>query len=187
MDTPEKRKADALTSVRGFAFHIQDAIHHTPAEAVSRNRIVDRCARLLRQHSVGGHGCSHTVPTPSLSLFGSHDPLRVCLRLPVHVNLQPRWHLLAVAACFAPLPSVAFRRRAACPRIQVAEAQHRVRAGLHHAGRRCAAPHDPCPGPGRLHFARGADCLPSCMPCVACPVLHDVCPLADPVNCEVYR
>ena len=44
METPEKRKADALASVSGFAFHIQDAIRNTPAEAVSRSRIVDRCA-----------------------------------------------------------------------------------------------------------------------------------------------
>ena len=44
METPEKKKADALASVSGFAFHIQDAIRNTPAEAVSRSRIVDRCA-----------------------------------------------------------------------------------------------------------------------------------------------
>ncbi len=43
MDTPEKKKADALKSVSGFAFHIQDAIRNTHAEAVSRSRIVDRC------------------------------------------------------------------------------------------------------------------------------------------------
>lgn len=42
METPEKRKADALASVSGFAFHIQDAIRNTPAENVSRSRIVDR-------------------------------------------------------------------------------------------------------------------------------------------------
>ena len=44
METPEKRKADALASVSGFAFHIQDAIRNTPAAAVSRSRIVDRYA-----------------------------------------------------------------------------------------------------------------------------------------------
>ena len=43
METPEKRKADALASVSGFAFHIQDAIRNTPADNVSRSRIVDRC------------------------------------------------------------------------------------------------------------------------------------------------
>ena len=43
METPEKRKADALESVKGFGFHIQDAIRNTPAEMVSRSRIVDRC------------------------------------------------------------------------------------------------------------------------------------------------
>ena len=40
----EERKADALAAARGFAFHIQDAIRNTPAEGVSRNRIMDRCA-----------------------------------------------------------------------------------------------------------------------------------------------
>ena len=43
METSEKRKADALASVSGFAFHIQDAIRNTPADNVSRSRIVDRC------------------------------------------------------------------------------------------------------------------------------------------------
>ena len=41
---PEERKADALAAAEGFAFHIQDAICNTPAEGVSRNRIMDRCA-----------------------------------------------------------------------------------------------------------------------------------------------
>ena len=45
METPEKRKADALASVAGFASHISDAIRNTPAEGVSRSRIVDRCAQ----------------------------------------------------------------------------------------------------------------------------------------------
>ena len=45
--SPEKKKADALASVSGFAFHIQDAIRNTPAEAVSRSRIVDRYAVAL--------------------------------------------------------------------------------------------------------------------------------------------
>lgn len=53
METPEKRKEDALNSVRGFAYHIQDAIRHTPAENVTRSRIVDRCAALSSSSYLG--------------------------------------------------------------------------------------------------------------------------------------
>lgn len=73
METPEKKKADALASVSGFAFHIQDAIRNTPAEAVSRSRIVDRCADVCtamasamthwpRSHASPGSGCAVKSP-----------------------------------------------------------------------------------------------------------------------------
>lgn len=52
METPEKRKADALASVSGFAFHIQDAIRNTPAESVSRSRIVDRYQSQTQHHNL---------------------------------------------------------------------------------------------------------------------------------------
>ena len=42
----EERKADALAAAQGFAYHIQDAIRNTPAEGVSRNRIMDRCMHI---------------------------------------------------------------------------------------------------------------------------------------------
>ena len=73
METPEKRKADALASVAGFCAHIQEAIRHTPAECISRSRIVDRWMRADR--SVG-QGCITVMGdalhpmTPSLGQGG---------------------------------------------------------------------------------------------------------------------
>ncbi|CAK0786834.1 hypothetical protein CVIRNUC_010048 [Coccomyxa viridis] len=73
METPEKRKADALESVKGFGFHIQDAIRNTPAEMVTRSRIVDRW---LKPGKAFGQGCITVVGdamhpmTPSLGQGG---------------------------------------------------------------------------------------------------------------------
>lgn len=43
LQSAEERKADALAAAEVFAFHIQAAIRNTPAEGISRNRIMDRC------------------------------------------------------------------------------------------------------------------------------------------------
>ena len=48
------RQADALASVAGFCAHIEDAIRHTPAEKISRSRIVDRW---LKNGTIVGQGC----------------------------------------------------------------------------------------------------------------------------------
>ena len=85
METPEKRKADALASVAGFCAHIEDAIRHTPAECISRSRIVDRWMRADR--SVG-QGCITVMGdalhpmTPSLGQGG-------CIALEVSTPLIP--------------------------------------------------------------------------------------------------
>ncbi len=78
METPEKRKADALVSVSGFAFHIQDAIRNTPAESVSRSRIVDR----------------YTLDTPALRVIPSlrrTEPPHACAKLCSSCSLSFTW------------------------------------------------------------------------------------------------
>ena len=76
METPEKRKADALASVSGFAFHIQDAIRNTPAENVSRSRIVDRYTlNISASHVIlcvrrveASHACAKLFSSCNLSI-----------------------------------------------------------------------------------------------------------------------
>ncbi len=46
-DNPEEAKQDALRQVEGWAKGVDAAIRDTPAETISRSRIVDRSACVL--------------------------------------------------------------------------------------------------------------------------------------------
>lgn len=156
--TDAEGKADALKSVEGWAYGIQEAIERTPAAEVIRSRLGDRYV-FSKWPAVGT--VENCILHVSTRLALQHKPTTMLGSLAVLSNQPSEQSTMALVVELCALDRQV-TRAAKCELFydidayDVSQVAARAWEGLHHTGRRCCTPHDTQPWPRGLRSSGGA-------------------------------